>query len=228
MFASITYNILFTKTFRITPSSATSPEYDIFWDDITFAGEMFINGTIKVTYSDNNESTTNTQIYLYDIFNGTDTLIDTHGSIGSSSFVYWVTGINTSRDHELWLYFNNTADYAGVTAPVVITVFAVNKSWEDTITPIDLENRFESMFGPMPLGYVNILAIIIPIILLCIFGPLNVGLGILTAGISLGFIEVFFAVWVSNAFNPFLTLMCPVAIAVGFLYVLTVKPEEHT
>ena len=216
-----------TKTFRITPTVTPPSDYDIFWDNITFTGEMFINSTIKVTYSDNNESTINTHISLYDVFNGTDTLIDTHSNTGSSSFVYWVSSINTSRDHELWLYFNNSADYAGVTVPVVVTVFAVNKSWGDDITKFDLEKRFENNFGPLVLGYVNVIAIIIPIILLCIFGMYNVGLGIITAGVSLGFIEVFLAVWTTNAFNPLLALMCPVAIAIGFLYVMTVKGEEH-
>jgi copper-binding protein NosD len=220
-------NSLFTKTFRITPTITTPPDYDIFWDDITFTGAMYVNGTIKVTYSDSNSSTVNTQIYLYDVFNSTYTLNDTHTDTGDSSFVYWVSSINTSRDHELWLYFNNTANYAGVTSPVVITVFAVNKSWGDDITKIDLEQRFESNFGPLVLGYVNVIAIIIPIILLCIFGMYNVGLGILTAGVSLGFMEVFLFVWTTNAFNPLLALMCPVAIAIGFLYVMTVKGEEH-
>lgn len=216
-----------TKTFRITPTVTTPSSYDIFWDNITFTGEMFINGTIKVTYSDNNESTIDTQIYLYDVFNGTDTLINTHSNTSNSSFVYWVASINTSRDHELWLYFNNSANYAGVTAPVVIMVFAVNKSWGDDITKFDLEQRFELNFGPLALGYINVIAIIIPIILLCIFGMYNVGLGILSAGVSLGFIEVFLDVWTTNAFNPLLALMCPVAISIGFLYVITVKGEEH-
>lgn len=218
---------LFTKTFRITPTTTTPPDYDIFWDDITFTGVMYINGTIKITYIDSNSSTVDTQVYLYDAFNGTDTLVNIQNDTGDSSFVYWVSGINTSRDHELWLYFNNTADYASVTPPVVITVFAVNKSWGDDITKIDLEQRFQSNFGPLVLGYVNVIAIIIPIILLCIFGMYNVGLGILAAGVSLGFMETFLFVWTTNAFNPLLALMCPVAIAIGFLYVMTVKGEEH-
>jgi len=214
-----------TKTFRITPTTTAPPSYDIFWDDITFTGGMFVNGTIKVTYSDSNESTVNTQIYLYDVYADPDTLNDTHSNTGSSSFVYWVAGINTSRNHELWLYFNNTANYASVTSPVVITVFAI--TWDGPITPNVIEERFESMFGEFELGYFNVIAIIIPIILLCTFGMLNAGLGILTAGVSLGFFQAFFGLNASASFNPLLALVCPIVIAIGFLYLITVKPEEN-
>lgn len=218
---------VFTKTFRITPTTTDPTEYDIFWDNIIFTGEMYINGTIKIVYSDNNESTIDTHIYLYDIYNGTFDLNDTNIKTGNNDFSYWITGINTSRDHEAWLYFNNTANYAGVTSPVVITVFAVNKTWGDDITKINLEERFTGMFGPMPLGYVNIISIIIPIIILCIFGPLNAGIGIMGAGVSLGFVQAFLAVWATDTFNPFLALMCPVIIALGFLYILSVRGSEY-
>ena len=218
-------NIVFTKQFRIIPTITPPDEYDRFWDNITFTGTMYLNETIHVVYADSNSSTVNTSIYLYDVFNGS--LVDTNIKSGNNDFSYWVSGINTSRDYELWLYFNNTANYAGVISPVVITVFGINKSWDDSITPIDLEGRFEGLFGDFPLGYENVIAIIIPIILLCIFGSFHIGLGILSAGISLGFIQVIFSVWVSNVFNPLLALMCPIIIALGFLYMFSVKGGEH-
>jgi len=218
---------VFTKEFRIEPSSTTPTDYDIFWDDITFTGVMHINGTIKITYADANSSTVDTQIYLYDVYNGSFSLNDTDSRTGVDSFSYWVTGINTSRDHEAWLYFNNTANYASVTSPVTILIIGVNKTWDGSITPTELEQRFTDMFGDFPLGYFNVISIIIPIILLCIFGPFNAGIGILSAGVSLGFIQVFFGLAASAAFNPFLALMCPVILVLGFLYMSSVKGSEH-
>jgi len=216
-----------TKTFRITPTITSPPEYDIFWDDITLSGEMFLNNTIKITYCDSNESTSDTQIYLYDVYNGSFTLINTNTKTENNDYVYWVAGINSSRDHEIWLYFNNTANYASTTSPVVIMIFAVNVTWDQNIVPFDMEDRFEDLFGPFPLGYVNVIAIIIPIILLCIFGPFNAGVGILAAGVSLGFVQVILFVYSPVWSNPFLVLISPVAIVIGFLYIMSMKGEEH-
>lgn len=218
---------IFTYTFRLTPETPTSVEYDDFWDTITFTGEMIdagydVPGNITITYADSNSSTTDTQIYLYEVYNGTLTLINTTSKVGNNSFSYTVSDINTTRMHSASLYFNNTANFV-VTSPVTITILALHTLQHEKF---DLEERMTSIFGSFDLGWANVIAVALALVVLVLLGPFNTGMGIIGCGLALGLTQIIFGMWVLNAFNPALILVTPVIIGLGMLYMFTVKPEE--
>ena len=134
---------IFTHTFRIYPEAIEPPVCDLLDDFLTFTGEMFAIKTIKITYADSNESTTNTQIYLYSVYNDTYTLNDTDSRAGSNSFSYYVPNINTSRTHYAWLYFNNTANFCN-SGPIMITIWPELPEKD----PFSFDDRVTPIFGP--------------------------------------------------------------------------------
>ena len=216
--------------FRINPISVTEDEFDIFWDNINFTGVMTgigygIPGNITITYLDINGSTISTFIVLYYLYNGSSSLLDHDLRLFDNDFSNTISGINTSRTHKAILFFSNTANFE-VSSPVTITInpiFAFDPAGNNT----QLEERIESIVGPLNLGWLNVLSIIVPIIVLGMFGPYNTGMGIFGCGFSLLLMQVIFNMKIASAFNPALALISFLIIAIGIIYMWTKKPEAH-
>lgn len=231
------YGMYNPKTFRMRLTVSYSDEYVSFWDTISFTGVMtsvgyLIPGNITISYSDSNSSTIDTQIYLYEIYNETYTLINTTSNVSENSFSYIVSGINTSRNHIAFLYFNNSAVFA-VDSPVSIMILAV-EGVAPSDNRFDIDERVTNLVGPaefydVDVGWDLILAVVLPIVVLAgLAGSYNVGFGILSCGLSLGLMQVIYAIWFTNSFNAALILLCPVIVVIGVLYIWSKgKGEDH-
>lgn len=202
-------------------------DYDIFWDTITFTATMNdvdgLNGTLTITYSDSNLSTVNTQIYVYEYYNGTSTLMFTISNVSENSFTYTTGTINTTRVYDLVLYFNNTANF-DVSSPVSIRVYNIN-TWS-LRTPFDMGERITKIFGSFDLGWENLIAVALAIIILCMFGVHNTGIGILACGFTLGFAS-FLLSMLTGGFNVALVILIPVIVIIGGIYMLVKNPGGH-
>jgi len=216
--------------FRLVPETVTPPvtEYDLFWSDVTFTGTMHSNDTIHIVYIDSNSSTVDTQIYLYEIYNGTPRLLIADSRLGENSFVFWNASINISRMHSAVLYFNNTANYGDVTSPVSIIIHPINiTSARDRF---DLEARIEGMFGPGPLGsgsWCPLIAITPALFVLVSFGPFNTGGAILGCGLMLGFTSAIFSMVLTNPFPTVLLAAIGFFIAIGVIYMWAKDAGGH-
>lgn len=215
---------------RMTPLSGEDipgVDYDIFWDNITFTATMNdvdgLNGTLTITYADSNSSTTNTQIYVYEYWNGTSTLMFTISNTSENSFNYITGTINTTRVYDLVLYFNNTANF-DVSSPVSIRVYNIN-IWTER-TPFNMENRFIAIFGQFDLGYENWIAVSLAIIVLCSFGVHNTGIGIIACGFTLGLVSALLTM-LTGGFNVALVVLIPVVVVIGGIYMLVKDPGGH-
>lgn len=218
-------------TFRLTPLTGEdipTDEWDIFWDTITFTATMNdidgLNGTITITYIDSNSSTTNTQIYIYEYWNGTETLIATISNVSENSFTYTTGVINTTRQHTAKLFFNNTANF-DATSPVTIIINNINV-WSER-TPFDFEARVRSIFGDAGFSYAAAVSAGLAIMALVMFGPHNTGIGILACGFTLAFTNALFTMLFTGGFNAGLTIYTPVIIIIGAVYMLVKDPGGH-
>jgi len=216
--------------YRLVPETVTPPvtEYDLFWSDVTFTATANTNGSILIVYSDSNESTTNTQIYLYEIYNETPSLKDTNTKTGNNDYSYYATGLNLSRLHTAVLYFNNTANYRDATSPVSILIYPINVSIDRV--KFDLEARIEGMFGPGPFGsgsWVPCIAVIPALIILVSLGPFNTGAGILGSALTLGAMSLVFSIWLTNPFPTLLLAAIGFIIAIGVLYMWAKEAGLH-
>jgi hypothetical protein len=214
-----------TKTIKMSINETVPVDYDSFWDNIVFTGVMTSPGyphlgNITITYFDRNSSTTNTQIYLYESYNGTITLLNTSSRTGENSFSYTNGSINTTRLHYATLYFNNTASFE-ITSPVTIAIYPLH-TYTEGVTPIDIDDRITPIVGPPPIGtYANIIAVIVPLLVLVSFGPYNTGIGLLGCGASIGFMQGIYAIWFTNSFNVLLASLCPLVIVISIIYFMT-------
>ena len=71
------------------------------------------------------------------------------------------------------------------------------------------------------MGYAPVIAIAIGMILLVMLGPYNTGLGIIAAGLGLGFTELLFSIFFTDTFPVLLVTLTPVLIILGILYMWT-------
>ena len=218
---------IFTKTFRLYPTEIEGTSYDLFYvGSVHFSAEMIdagcgIPGNITITFLDDNSSMTDTQIYLFEWYNATETLINTSFN-SSNSFSYMVGGINTSRSYKAKLYFNSTSSF-DITQPAVITVYAIN-TYPCPTDKFNLEERIENIVGPTwptSMGWGNIIAVGLAIAFLVMFGVYNAGMGIIASGLSLGLTEWLYSLHLTNSFNPLLAFLAPIIIFLGIIYIFT-------
>lgn len=215
-------------TFRLTPTTTPEDEYTNFWNTITFTRTMNdidgVNGTITITYDDSNLSTIDTQIYIYEYWNGIETLIATISNVSTNSFTYTTGVINTTRQHSATLFFNNTANF-DVNSPVTIIINNIN-IWGER-TKFDFEERVKSIFGEAGFTYAAAVAAFLAIMALVMFGPHNTGIGILACGFTLGITSALFIMLFTGGFDAGLTIYIPIIIIVGAMYVLIKHPGGH-
>lgn len=223
-----TPGVISLLTFQLAVGSDDEPEPTyIFWDNIDFTAMMETDGTFTVTYSNSLSNTIDTQIYVYDYSNGSRTLLHSDSRVGDDGFSFSFGGANTSRLHYVYLYYNTTVTF-DILPPVVISInpITINISRDR----FDLEARFESMFGPGPLGsgtWCPSISAVIALILLVSFGPFNTGAGIIASGLGLGFTNVIFSIWLTNRFPSLLLAAAGFIVAIGIIYVMAKDPGGH-
>jgi len=201
------YGANYPKTFQMQ-QVVPDIEERTFWDIIQFNATLFINGSIHVFYDDTVTSTTNATFHTNSIFNFTRTLIDTDTTV-LDTFSYWVTGSNASREHHIIIHLNHT-----ILGWVNVTII-LNPVYSPEYEKSDIETKSVAVFGVFTLGYVNFFLIFIPmIILLIVFGPRHTGLGIIGAGLYMGFTSIFIDT------PQELLLLVPFIVAIGIIYII--------
>ena len=213
--------LIYTKTFKLSLELPVIPDYDVFWNIVTFKATVNANNTIHIVYCDSGESTINTTITVFNVTNITRALLDTDSRSGEDCFSYYIHGIDANETHVAVLHFNNTATF-DVSSPVTLTVLPIFHG----STPFDLDERVKKIVGPawfsgVDVGWHNIFAVILPIILLISFGVYNTGLGIFSCGLGFGLVQGIYAMWFTNTFNAGLVLLCPVIIVIAIIYMWT-------
>lgn len=217
------YGIYYPKILKMFLSSNLTEHYD-FNEHVTFTANMYQNGTINIRYYNDLLTTSDVQLYLYETYDGINTLLSSAASSISQSYLNLsYTGANTSRQHYAHLYFNHTLDF-DVVCPLTQIMYQINISYGSnyTVTASDLEYYFTAAFGENQLGWGNSIAVFSALIMLCVFGPFHAGLGIIGAGVTLACVELAFVV---N--NPVLLSIIPIAMGIGFFYILVKNPEVH-
>jgi len=220
---------VFEHTFHLTASTPTSKSYDDFYDNVSIDIDMVSagclqDGNITITYLDSNSSTTNTEMQLWERYGTTNSLLNTWSNT-SNSFFNINGSINTSREHYLVLFFNNTADFM-VSQPITIMIPAVDSPNCGLIDPFDLDDRISDIVGPFTIGdqevpWPNIISIIIPIIILVSFGPYNTGIGIIGCGISMTMVQGFLDSIVSVSINWGIVGIGAFIVILGIVYMMT-------
>jgi hypothetical protein len=200
--------------------------YTLFFDDVVFeagmvdAGYMQL-GNISVNYTDGNSSTVDTNNYIYELYNGSTSLVNVSNNT-SQSWSITVGGINTSRDHVVVLWFNNTADYADVTSPVSIYLSALH-IYRGNRTRFSFNDRISNLFGPfrvngVNIGWHSIVSVSIAMVILCLLGPYDAGLGILGAGLGIGLMDALFKLWFTDTFPVLLVTLAPLLVIIGVVF----------
>lgn len=201
-----------TKTYILDYESTVNETYD-FYDFIDFNATMYENKTIKVIFVDHNENTTSAIFETYEIYNDSSTLNSTNNT-NENTFTFWVTGVNTSRVHEIQLTLTHA-----VLGTVVESVF-VNPLHTSLHDINNIELIFSNILGNWStseggLGYVNFFFILIPSLgLIAIPGRYHhPGVGVVMAAGYIGFVTsiVFSNVFISA---PFIAAIGLVLIAV--------------
>lgn len=156
-------------------------------DVVHFNATIDAAGNIQVWYEDYYSNTTNTNITIYEYYNGTYTFNYTDNRIGDNSFTFTDAGYNTSMMHYIILHVNHT-DFSPNHQVLYILLYPLTSGLADES---ELEQRWTDVFGEWDLGWTKTLLVFLPCILfLCVFGPNHVGLGILGSSLYMGFATV--------------------------------------
>jgi hypothetical protein len=208
-------------TFRLVYIGGTSviKQWDLFNTNISFILDIVdadcgYLGNLTIVYLDVNSSTVDTDIYIYELYDGVSVLINySHNT--SNSFNLNNKSINTSRSHYVILFFNNTADFSDIKSPYTIVHDSLCVYGLPTI-PSSFDERVRNIIGPAPLGvgWHTIIGAGIAIAMLLLFGPYNAGLGIIGAGLSIGLSDALFA----SSFPVLFVTIMPLLIAIGIIY----------
>lgn len=200
--------------------------YTLFFTDVDLDVQMIsagymVLGNITVNYTDSNSSTTNTNTYIYELYNGSSTFLSVTNN-ATQSFNIKNGSINTSRDHVVVLWFNNTADYSDVSNPVTVYLSA-SHIYRGNRTRFSIDDRISNLFGPfnpngVNVGWHSLISICIALVMLCILGPYDTGLGIIGAGLSLGFTDALFQLWFTDTFPVLLITLAPLLVILGILF----------
>lgn len=179
------YGLYYPKTFQLIIESEEPTVYT-FDGLITFNGTINTTGVITICYYDNSDNTIDTTIFIYENYNGTLIFNHSDSRTGDNDFCFTDAGYNTSRTHDVFLHLNHSnLGYETVT----IRIFPFR---EPTRNESAIEGKFEAVFGEFELGWVKTFIIFFPcMMLLVVFGAAHSGLGIMAAGMYLGFTAFF-------------------------------------
>lgn len=226
-----------TQEFRITPTEVEEVVYDLFDVNITFTATMddpgyLLDSNVTVTYADVNLSTTNTDIYIYDWYNGTYDQQKGSDSNTSNSFTVIFDNLNNTRSYLVVMYFNNTANF-DVSSPVTIIVGYKHPYSADRVK-FDIDERVNPILGPfmigdLDVGWASAISVILAFICLVSFGVYNSGFGLIAAAMSLGLTQGIYGLWATNALNPLLIALIPFLIVLGIILMMSKgNPGDRT
>jgi len=209
--------------FQLEHSAPTEPTEYLFINVIEFTANAYRNGSINIQYSDSSSLTTDTQFYLYESYDFTDTRIDAETRTSENTISYWVTGLNMTRMHYVHLTFNHSYTFYEE-QPIKILIYPVNRTANETQQTF--EAHFVAVLGENELGWGNCIACAIAVILLVSFSPFNAGIGVISAGVSLVAVETVF--YFSRVESLAIIAVIPIVIFLGIFYILaTRQPEAH-
>ena len=215
------------KVFRIVKETpvAIPPCLD-FWTTIVFNAAMNSTNVTHIQYYDTTGNTVDTQIYFYEFYNGVTTFLFSDLKTGNNSFYWNISGLNKTRTYLVVLYFNSSNDFCLFENTVSITIFPLNP-WTNN-PKFDVEERITDVFGEFKIGndvysWIGAIISILPLIILTLFDPANVGIGILTTGFFMAGIQIGIAVWTVNVPPPLIIVVTPVIILIGVLYMLSTR-----
>jgi hypothetical protein len=198
--------------------NASYIENKTFWEYSTFTGTLYENNTIHIVFIDSLCETTNMLFNVFEEYNGTLIFIDQRISIVSCGYSFWMNIDNSSRVHKVCL--NITHDEYGT-----ISVWIIINPWINTSNNEARRNWIEDIstwiFGIFSPGYINFFIIFLPsLICLLIPGIKHLELGIVLAGLIVGFISVKISV------SSTLMALIPFLIFIGILYGLSKRRLE--
>jgi hypothetical protein len=185
----------------------------------------------SIYYFDKSLHTINAQISFYEWYNGTTTFVASK-SWTANEFFYWnITGLNNTRTYIAVLRTNTTNSFNIPNNKVVATVYPLSPYPHHSF---DLEQRITNVFGDFTVGsgnmaqtftWIGFFLSFIPLIILTLFDPAHVGIGILATGFSMAGIQAVLASWTTNwtLSNPSVVMLAtvtPVIIVIGILYML--------
>jgi hypothetical protein len=204
------------KWFRIIKSTGGYSNLTTFDDAYDFYATMHTNNTINIICQELIASTINAQLYVYETYNMTTTLINTTSYLGTLNINIWVPGINTSRMYVIFLYVNHSIIGSSIQVLHILPI----TSNGSMINATDIENKITSHFGPFELGWVTTFLLFIPAIcLIVIFGAVHqAGLGLFLSGAYLGGILKFVQFDLGTAAK--MGMLCGLFIVMGILLII--------
>jgi hypothetical protein len=226
-----------TKIFKISFTTEPNPSYDYYHTNISFGNVMtgpgyMQLGNITTTYLDKNSSTVDTDIYIYEYYAGSYTLLNSYHNT-SNSFTIVTGNINTTRSHKAVLYFNNTADFIDVVSPLTVFIDSLYIYTNDTgFTKFDLDERINPIVGPFTINgniipWSSVIAFCLGMAVLLLLGPFYVGASLIGCGLMMGFVNGLFSMYLTNEFPVLLVTLCPIFIILGVLYIMSKGGREH-
>jgi hypothetical protein len=174
------------KVFRIVRTTGGFTNITTFDDAYDFYATMYTNNTINIVCQELIAATTNAQIYVYETYNTTITLFNSHSYIGTVlNLSIWEVGINTAREYIIILNVNHSLIGYSIQTLYVLPITVYNQT---KINATDIENKIADHFGAWDLGYVKTILLFLPTIcLIVLFGAGHQpGLGLFIAGCYLG------------------------------------------
>lgn len=214
------YGIYYPKKFYLRYATVDDEIYTV-GDIIDFTATMDSDGNITVSYYDTLQYTENTQIRIYEYYNGTKTLNYTNNRVDDSNFSFVSTGYNISRVHYVvvWVNHSNFSEMI----KLEVTIFPIRSGTDLE----DLEEKFSNVLGTWDLGWVRTFLIYFPCIIFIVIlgGYGHVGLGITTSGLYLGFSTVMINFDADYAIQ-LVTIAMVLAMA-GILMIITKKGRKN-
>jgi len=184
-----------------------SKEIDIdslgFWDIIVFNGTLFDDNSLHIVVNDFHENITNLQLYVYELYNGSQTILGVNSSTSQTNlFIY--NGVNTSREFLLVLHMNHS-ELGYVEQQILVEPLR-----SPSIDIDEIEDKIEGAAGGFELGYVYTFLIYVPTIFLLVLpGRAHPGFAIVMASMYMGLVTTFLT---ANLFM-FAPFICAVGIA---------------
>jgi len=172
----------------IDPEDAVWPHI---WDVISLTATKYDNGSMLIEFDDLDGNLIDIQLYTYEIYNTSKTLVATNTST-TSPRTFWLLGLNITRAHRIYIFLNHTTLITGYeTASILVNPLRTPEYNKDNINTI-----VNLIIGPPPHGnWVDWMFVIIPsLVLLVVFGKPHPEIAIAFSSCWLGISSLFVAV----------------------------------
>lgn len=212
------FGILYPKIFKII-SIAENITIETFGDVCLFnASWETTNNTLFISFLDKNSQTTDATFRTYELYGNTTTLKSKNETTSLSEVYLWIASLNTSRMHRIDIEMNHTGigyQYRSI----VVMPLRTNRTTSTTLQW--LESMFDDVLGEWDYGYVNLLLIYIPAMLILLaFGAAgHPGYGVMGSGIY-----CFFVTWyVAFDIETKIIALASILLILGFISLLANK-----